>query len=88
MAPTEIETGVRALIAEISRQDVSSIGRNDDLAEQLGVDSLQGLQILARVEQRFRIRLPDEELIRMRTIGRIADLVERLSREDQREDQP
>ena len=82
-AAAEIEAGVRTLIVEISRQDVSSIGRNDDLVERLGVDSLQGLQILAHVEQHFDIRLPDDELIRMRTIGRIADLVERLRREDQ-----
>jgi acyl carrier protein len=80
---TDIESAVRELIVEVSRQDISAIGRDDDLVEHLGVDSLQGLQILARVEHRFRVRLPDEELIRMRTIGRIADVVGRLRREGQ-----
>ena len=77
---TEVESAVRTLIVEVSRQDISAIGRDDDLVEHLGVDSLQGLQILARVEHHFRVRLPDDELIRMRTIGRIADVVGRLER--------
>jgi acyl carrier protein len=47
----------------------------------LGVDSLQGLQILAAVEKRFGIRLPDEELIRMRTIGAIVAAVAQLRQE-------
>ena len=62
---TAVESAVRALIVEVSRQDISAIGRDDDLVEQLGVDSLQGLQILARRGETLRVvRLPDEELIR------------------------
>ena len=72
------ELCVRTLIQEVSRRDTSALGRDDDLVEALGVDSLEGLQILARVEKRFDVRLPDDELIQMRTIGRIADTVERL----------
>jgi acyl carrier protein len=75
---TNIEDGVRALIGRISRQDVSSLGRDDDLVERLGVDSLEGLQILAGVEKQFAVRLPDDQLIKMRTIGKIADAVRDL----------
>jgi acyl carrier protein len=73
-APT-VEARVREIIAEISRQEVSSVERDADLVEVLSVDSLQGLQILAAVEKRFAIRLPDEELIKMRTIAAIVDAV-------------
>ncbi|HSC29005.1 MAG TPA: acyl carrier protein [Vicinamibacterales bacterium] len=73
-----IEAEVRALIAEVTRRDASAIGSDEDLVERLGVDSLQGLQILAGVEKRFTVTLPDEDLIRLRTIGRIARVVERL----------
>jgi acyl carrier protein len=73
----DIETGVRELIGRISRIDVSSLGRDDDLVEHLGVDSLQGLQILAGVEKQFGVRLPDDELITLRTIGKIGAAVVR-----------
>ena len=42
-----IERQVRALIADVARHDVAALGADDDLVEHLGVDSLQGLQILA-----------------------------------------
>jgi acyl carrier protein len=71
------EARVRALIADVAKRDVSALGPNDDLVEHLGVDSLLGLQILAAVEKRLEVRLPDEELIHLRTIGRIAAAVER-----------
>ena len=72
-----VEVRVREIVAEISRQDVSSVEADADLVDVLSVDSLQGLQILAAVEKRFSIRLQDEELIKMRTIGAIADAVAR-----------
>ena len=75
---TAIEGRVRALIAEITRRDVSALGTDDDLVEHIGVDSLLGLQILAAVEKRLEVRLPDEELIHLRTIGRIAATVQRV----------
>ena len=74
----DLEHDIRALVAEVTRQDTTMLGRDDDLVEALGVDSLQGLQILARVEKHFDVRLPDDELIGLRTVGRIAALVERL----------
>jgi acyl carrier protein len=75
-----IEARVRALIAGVARQDVASLSREADLVEALGVDSLQGLQILAGVEKHFDVRLPDDELVELRTIGRIVAIVERLQR--------
>jgi acyl carrier protein len=69
------------VIQEISRRDTGAIGRDDDLVEALGVDSLEGLQILAGIEKRLDVRLPDDELIHLRTIARIADSVERKQRE-------
>jgi acyl carrier protein len=77
MSNPGIETSVREIVSAISRQNLTAVGSNDDLVEALGVDSLQGLQILASVEKRFDIRLPDEELIRMRTIGAIVAGVQR-----------
>jgi acyl carrier protein len=72
-----LETRVRDIVASISRQDVSSVGAEADLVEVLAVDSLQGLQILAAVEKRFGVRLPDEELIQMRTIRSMVEAVSR-----------
>jgi acyl carrier protein len=68
---------VRAAIRDVARQETTGIGRDDDLVAVLGVDSLQGLQVLAGVEKRCGVRLPDNELIHLRTIGRIVEAVRR-----------
>jgi len=73
---TEVERGVRSVVRDITARDVSSLQPDDDLVMAVGIDSLQGLQILAIVEKRFDVRLRDEELIQMRTIGRIAQAIE------------
>ena len=70
-----LENEIHAIIRDVSRQDLTGVGRDEDLVAVLGVDSLQGLQLLARVEKRFDVRLPDEELIHLRTVGRIAEAV-------------
>jgi acyl carrier protein len=74
---TTTDIRVRALIADVAKRDVSALGPDDDLVEHLGVDSLLGLQILAAVERRLDVRLPDDELIHLRTIGRITAAVDR-----------
>jgi acyl carrier protein len=78
MVRAHIEAELRALITDVARVDGSAIGPDEDLVERLGIDSLQGLQMLAAVEKRFALRLPDEDLVGLHTIGRIADLIERL----------
>jgi acyl carrier protein len=75
MTSRAIESLVRGLIADVSKHDVSSLPADDDLVEHLGVDSLMGLQILAAVEKHLDVRLPDEELIHLRSIGRISEAV-------------
>lgn len=72
-----IDLTVRAAIGDVTRLDASALGSDDDLVERIGIDSLQGLQILATVEKRLDVRLPDEELIHLRTIARIVTAVER-----------
>jgi acyl carrier protein len=82
MTPTarleELEDGVREIVGRISARDLSTLGIDDDLVETLGVDSLQGLQILAGVEKRFGLQLPDHELITLRTVRRIVDTANRV----------
>lgn len=68
MSPNEIESQVRECLAHSCKGEVSSLGLDDDLVEKLGLDSLQGLEVLAVLEKRFGVRFPDERLEELRTI--------------------
>ena len=80
----EVEARVRSVMKEITRRDTNAVSLDDDLVEVFGIDSLEGLQVLAGVEKRFGIRLPDDELAGLRTIRRITDAVMRQQEEPTR----
>ncbi len=51
----------------------------DDLYDALGIDSLQAMDLLTALEDRFDIEIPDYELQDVRTVASIARVVgERL----------
>ena len=75
MSEGDLEARVRAVLAEVSKEDVSALGLDDDVVERLGLDSLQGLHLLAAVEKRFLVRFPDERLGQLRTVRRIVDAI-------------
>lgn len=76
MKPEEIESGVRDCIAQSRSSDAASLAPDDDLVEKLGLDSLQGLEVLARLEKRFGIRFPDTRLAELRTIRALVAAIE------------
>ncbi|MFD4035350.1 acyl carrier protein [Streptomyces sp. NPDC058637] len=59
--------------------DVESSALTDDvlLIEELGVDSVVALELAVTLEQRYEIRIPEEELIKLRTFPDIRALLSR-----------
>lgn len=57
-----IDQDVIAIVAAITKTPAQSIGPDTDLRLDLNVDSLQGLQIVAALENHFHLQLPDEDL--------------------------
>lgn len=73
---TEIERDLRALVAKVAKSGAADIGLDDDLMDRLGLDSLAGLRLLAAVEKRFAVRLPDERLAEFRTLRKILEFLD------------
>jgi acyl carrier protein len=72
-ARQELEQDLRAIIAEHAGTDVSALGLDEDLVKALGLDSLAGLRLLARVEKRFDVHFPDARLSHLRTLRLLLD---------------
>ncbi len=70
------ESVVRALLAELSQHDPNEIGLDDDAEEVLALDSLSRLALVARIEDRFDIRIPDEMLSKLRTLRQLLDAID------------
>ena len=62
------------------RLDPARLHPNDSLRDDLGLDSLQTIELVYEVESAFDLQIPDEDFGRMRTVNDVVlYLVERTS---------
>ncbi len=74
--PEQIQAEVKSLIAEIAELPEEEIEGDALFGEDLGIDSLMGLEIIAAVEKKYRIEIPEENLRRVKTLNDTTALVE------------
>ncbi|HVA71686.1 MAG TPA: acyl carrier protein [Candidatus Limnocylindrales bacterium] len=58
----EVTEEVLRLAASHSKVPRAQLSPDDDFFKMLGIDSLQALDLLTRIENHFKIELPDYEL--------------------------
>ncbi len=71
----DIEQEVVGIVSRITKVPAARLTRDLDLKAELNIDSLQGLQIIAALENRFGIVLNDEDLDNYTSIGAIVETV-------------
>jgi len=77
MAERPLDQEVTALIAEIIEMDPKEINPDAHLVEDLGMDSMMALEILAAIEKRFRIKIPEEDLPKITSVARAIELTKK-----------
>ncbi len=60
---------VYATLGDYLRRDPSALHSDDSLRDDLGLDSLQTIELVYQVEAAFDLQIPDEDFGRLRTIG-------------------
>lgn len=73
----DLEATLVEMIARSAKVDPQAIDPDADLFMDLGIDSLEGLKILAQLEERFGVLIPDHELMEMNTLRKIRAAIER-----------
>jgi acyl carrier protein len=72
--PSE-EVVIKRLLAEVCALDEGSI-RSDVPLLEYGLDSARGIDLLVALEGEFDIRIPDDDITKMRTLGDVAIYVQ------------
>ena len=75
--PEEVRDRVIRCIAEAQHLDPETV-TIDSTFEELGIDSLDGINILFALETEFEIDIPDEAAQNIRTVREMVEGVERL----------
>jgi acyl carrier protein len=79
-ASAEIEDGVIDVLKNVSRRPIEPTLDNDLVAD-LGFDSLQILEVIAELEDRFDISIPLNDVPSTRTVAQVVAQVARLVEE-------
>jgi acyl carrier protein len=76
-ASTEIEEGVIDVLKSVSRRPIQPTIHSDLVAD-LGFDSLQVLEVIAELEDRFDISIPLNDVPATRTVAQVVGQVTQL----------
>jgi acyl carrier protein len=72
MADTaQLSEFLRTVIAELAAMDKDEIKGSDRLREDLGLDSLQSMELLSRVSEEFDIDPDMEEVMKVTTVDEV-----------------
>jgi acyl carrier protein len=64
----DLENEIRDLIATIIEKDPAEVTLDAKFFEDLGVDSMMALEIMAGIEKKYKIAIPEEKLTQLTTL--------------------
>jgi acyl carrier protein len=80
MNPADIKATIRNLITEIAEDmeiDPAKITNDAHFIKEMGLDSMALLEVLATMEKKFAITIPETEFPNIVTINKCAETVEK-----------
>jgi len=74
MTRAELLQIFRSSASEIAEKDLSKVDESGVIAE-LGIDSLELLEVIGCLERDLDVRIPDDQLVGIQTVGQLLNLV-------------
>ncbi len=76
-----VEGDVRALVAEVLETEPNEVKPDAHFVKDLGMDSMMALEILASIEKKYRIIIPEEALAKFtdlnKTVAVVTDILKK-----------
>ena len=67
---------IREILAEQLDADAEEMTADTSIAEDLGADSLDVVELLMSSEDEFEVEIPDEEIENLKTIGDVVEYIQ------------
>ena len=74
MNKEELRNQLKTMVAELI--EIDDFGDDQHLTNDLGVDSMMAIEIVARIEKRYHIRSSEEQLQQIHTFNEIVQITE------------
>jgi acyl carrier protein len=72
---------LRALVADVLEFEPEELTDSGDFIDDYEADSLRAIEILARIDKRYKVEIPQSELPTLRNLKAVRDAVARYSAE-------
>ncbi|MEY3101665.1 MAG: hypothetical protein RLZZ07_294 [Actinomycetota bacterium] len=69
LTQNEVLAGIREIVEEVAGVDPATIEMGKSFTDDLDVDSLSMVEVVVAAEERFGIKIPDDEVTKMATVG-------------------
>ena len=71
-----LEREIRVIIAEITEIELEKITPEANFVDHLGMDSMMALEILAAVEKKYKVQIPEDKLMRLKNLQETVKLTQ------------
>ncbi|HEY8787629.1 MAG TPA: acyl carrier protein [Actinopolymorphaceae bacterium] len=78
MASTEeIRTGLAEIVNEVAGVSTEDVTLDKSFTDDLDVDSLSMVEVVVEAEERFGVKIPDDQVKNLKTVGDAVAYIER-----------
>ena len=78
----EIISGIAEIIEEVTGIEPSEITPEKSFVDDLDIDSLSMVEIAVQTEDKYGVKIPDEDLAGLRTVGDVVNYIQKLEEEN------
>lgn len=81
-AQNEIVAGIAEIIEEVTGIEPSEVTSEKSFVDDLDIDSLSLVEIAVQLEDTYGVKIPDEDMQRLRTVGDAVAYVQKMEAEN------
>jgi acyl carrier protein len=74
----QIRAEVKKMVAEITEREPEEVSDKAIFNEELGIDSLTGMEIMLAIDKKFKTDLPEEEFAKVKNVDDIVEMIQRF----------
>jgi acyl carrier protein len=75
VADTDIKDGLAEILEEVAGVLPADVSEEKSFTDDLDVDSLSMVEIALAAEERFNVKIPDDQLANLKTVGDAVDYI-------------
>jgi acyl carrier protein len=79
MTRDDIRTGLAEILEEVAGVDKADVADEKSFTDELDVDSLSMVEVVVAAEEKFGVKIPDDEVQNLKTVGDAVTYIEKGS---------